>query len=195
MSFRAATALVVALGLVACRDSTGPGLTGEFTGNVTGDHTKSLEGDAFFGFGNDGGPSESGFSLVLLEGNALGQNDDLIMISRAQSDRPTVGTYAIVSGEAGEPLSSEFVAVWFPATGEEINGLFTGTGGSLTITSSASSRLRGTFEFDATGSFDTDPEAILDVSVTGTFDAVHIEASGALAARVTSLRVQPGGGN
>ena len=190
MSYRAA-ALVVAVALTACRDSTGPGFTGEFSGNVTGGHTQSLKGDAFFGLGNVVEGSASGFSIVLLEGSALGQNDDLIMISRAQGDRPAVGTYPIVSGEADPPASSEFVAVWFPATGEEINGTFTGTGGSLTITSSASARLRGTFEFNATGGFDADPETILQVTVTGTFDAVHIDGSSNLSARVSNVRVQP----
>ena len=178
----AALALVIA----ACGDSTGPRLTGDFSGNVTGDQTKSLEGDAFFSFGTVFG-SPANFALLLLEGSALGESDGFIMIVRAQEGRPAVGTYGIV-GEDGTPDPAEFVATWFP-TGEA-GGEFVSTGGSVTITSSSSRRLRGTFEFDAVGT-PGDPPTTAEVTITGSFDAVFVNENGSPVSRVSNVSVKP----
>ena len=189
MASRGIAALALALLIGACGDdSTGPGLTGDFTGNVTGDQTKSLRGDAFFSFGSIFGEPETGFALLLLEGSALGDNDDLIIIGREQEGRPAVGTYPIADQE-GPPAPSEFVASWFPATGEEIDGQFTSTGGSVTITSSTSRRLRGTFEFEATGTMGDSPTQ-LDVTVTGSFDAVFVDENGSPVGRISNVAVR-----
>lgn len=189
MALRTVAALALVLVAAACdNDSTGPGLTGDFSGNVSGEHTKSLRGDAFFGLGSIFGEPEAGFGLLLLEGSALGDNDDFIVIGREAPGRPGVGTYQIVD-EQGTPTESEFVAAWFPATGEDVDGNFYSTGGTVTITSSSTKRLRGNFEFDATGSFDSDLETLLDVTVTGTFDAVLIDENGPVT-RVTNVSVR-----
>lgn len=186
MAFRSVAALALALFIGACdNDSTGPGLTGNFTGNVTGEHTKSLRGDAFFGFGSVFGEPEDGFGLLLLEGSALGDNDDFIVIGREAPGRPAVGTYEIADQD-GTPTASQFVAAWFPATGENVDGNFYSTGGTVTITSSSTRRIRGTFEFDAIGSFDSDIENLLDVTVTGSFDAVLVDENGPVT-RVTNV--------
>ena len=177
------TALAVMVG--ACSDSTGPGLTGDFSGTVTGDQTKSLEGDAFFSFGTVFG-SPANFALLLLEGGALGESDGFILIGRGQQDRPAVGTYAIV-GEDETPDPAEFVATWFP-TGEE-GGEFVSTSGSVTITSSSSRRLRGTFEFDAVGSAG-DPPALTEITISGSFDAVFVNENGSPVSRISSVTVK-----
>ncbi len=180
---------LLALGVLVggCKDSTGPGLTGDFIANVTGDETKSMEGDAFFSFGSVFGEPETGFALVLLEGSAFGENDDLILIGRASEDRPGVGTHEIVDTE-GTPESSDFIATWFPATGEDIDGEFLSTGGTITITSSTSRRLRGSFEFDATGTMGEDP-TLLDVTISGDFDAVFVNENGSPVSRISNVRM------
>ena len=190
MALRGIATLALALAAVGCgSDSSGPGLTGEFSGNVTGDHTKSMDGDAFFSLGPVFGEQDAGFSLLLLEGSALGENDDFIIISRAQAGRPSAGTYQIADQDAGAPAASEFIASWFPATGETVDGNFFSTGGTVTITTSSSQRVRGTFEFDAIGTFENDPEAFLDVTVTGEFDAARF-GENAQVSRVTNLTVR-----
>ena len=182
---RGIAATVIALVIGACNDSTGPGLTGDFSANVTGDQTKALEGDAFFSFGTVFGEPESKFALMLLEGGALGESDGFILIAREQEGRPPVGTYAIADAEA--PTAAEFLATWFP-TGD-VEGEFISTGGSVTITSSSSRRLRGTFEFDAIGTMGEDPTQ-LEVTVAGTFDAVFVNENGSPVPRVSEVRVK-----
>ena len=184
---------VLALSLIVggCgKDSTGPGLTGDFTASVTGDHTQSLRGDAFFSSGSTIGEFQGGFSLFLLEGSATGVNHDFIIISREQTGRPPVGTYQVVDGST-EPTADKFVAVWFPATGETVDGSFLSTGGTITVTTSTSRRLEGTFTFGAIGVFDDAPETELEVAITGTFDAVFADASGAIVTRITSMAQRP----
>ena len=187
MALRGIAALALALVVGGCSDSTGPGLTGDFDANVTGDQTKSLEGDAFFSFGSVFGEPETGFALVLLEGSAFGNNDDFILIGRSSEDRPGVGTYDIVDSE-GNPTASEFVAIWFPATGEDIDGEFVSTGGTLTVTSSTSRRLRGSFEFDATGTMGENP-TLLDVTIRGDFDAVFVNENGSPVSRISNVSI------
>ena len=190
MASRGIAVLALALVVGACSDdSTGPGLTGDFTANVTGEQTKSLEGDAFFSFGSIFGDPGTGFALLLLEGSALGDNDDFIIIGRQQEGRPPVGTYPIADQD-GAPAASEFIATWFPATGETVDGEFFSTGGSVTITSSSSRRLRGTFQFDATGTLDANPTTLLDVSISGSFDAVFVDENGNPVSRITSVSVR-----
>lgn len=189
MASRGFAALALALVVSACRDSTGPGLTGDFSGDVTGDQTKSLEGDAFFSFGSVFGEPETGFALLLLEGSALGDNDDFIIIGREQEGRPAVGTYPIADQD-GTPAASEFTATWFPATGENVDGQFFSTGGTVTITSSSSRRLRGSFQFDAIGTLDSDPETFLEVTVTGSFDAVFVDENGNPVTRITNVSLR-----
>ena len=188
MAARSIAAIAFAIVVGACSDSTGPGLTGDFSGNVTGDQTKSLEGDAFFSFGSVFGDPEAGFALLLLEGSALGDNDDFIIIGRQQQGRPAVGTYPIV-GQEGAPEPAEFVAGWFPATGEEVDGEFASTGGSITISTSTSRRLRGSFEFDAIGTMGEDPTP-LEVTITGTFDAVFVDENGSPVGRIGNVSVK-----
>ena len=62
MALRGIAAVALAFVVAGCSDSTGPGLTGDFDANVTGDQTKSLEGDAFFSFGSVFGEPETGFA-------------------------------------------------------------------------------------------------------------------------------------
>lgn len=191
-ALRGLTLLAVALIAGGCggKDSTGPGLTGDFTASVTGDHTQSLRGDAFFDVGSTVGEFQGGFSLVLLEGSSLGTNHDFIIISREQSGRPPVGTYQLVDGNT-EPTADKFVAVWIPATGETFDGTFVGTGGTLTITTSTSRGLSGTFSFGATGVFNDAPETELDVTVTGTFNAAFAAANTAVVTRITGVSRRP----
>jgi hypothetical protein len=189
LASRGIAALALAVVVSACSDSTGPRLTGDFSGDVTGDQTKSLEGDAFFSFGSIFGEPETGFALLLLEGSALGDNDDFIIIGREQEGRPAVGTYQIAD-QNGTPTASQFIATWFPATGEDVDGEFFSTGGTVTITSSSSRRLRGTFEFDATGTLNSDPESVLDVTVTGSFDAVFVDENGNPVSRISNVTLR-----
>src|SRR5688500_6861281 len=189
MASRGFAALALALVVSACRDSTGPGLTGDFSGDVTGDQTKSLEGDAFFSFGSVFGEPETGFALLLLEGSALGDNDDFIIIGREQEGRPAVGTYPIADQD-GTPAASEFTATWFPATGENVDGQFFSTGGTVTITSSSSRRLRGSFQFDAIATLDSDPETFLEAAETGSFDAVSVDENRNPDTRITTVSLR-----
>ena len=190
-ALRSSTLLAIALIAAGCgKDSTGPGLTGDFTASITGGHTQSLQGDAFFSVGAAIGGAQEGFSLFLLEGSALGANHDFIIISREQAGRPPVGTYQLVDGTT-EPTADKFVAIWVPATGEEVDGNFIGTGGTVTVTTSTSRTFAGTFTFGAIGVFDNAPETELEVTITGTFNAVFVDASAAVVTRITSMATRP----
>ena len=88
----------------------------------------------------------------------------LVIAGREGASRPDVGTHAIEEGgwELLHVISDD----------EELLGMFYGVEGEITITSSSSSRIRGTIEFVAT-------ELLGEEQVTGsiTFDAVPAPAT------------------
>lgn len=190
-AFRISALLALALAVSGCgKDSTGPGLTGNFNASITGDVTQTLRGDAFFMTGTTTGEFQSGFGLFLIEGSAIGANDDFIIISREQAGRPPVGTYQIADGST-EPTAEQFVALWFPATGENVDGSFVATGGTFTITTSTNRRVAGSFSFGAIGFYETAPETELDVTITGTYDAIFADMDAAMVTRITSVTSRP----
>lgn len=190
-ALRISALLALALTVNGCsKDSTGPGLTGDFEASVTGDTTRTLRGDAFFTVGSTSGEFQSGFGLFLLEGSAIGTNDDFIIISREQAGRPPVGSYQVADGST-EPTADKFVALWFPATGDTVDGSFISTGGTLTVTTSTSRRVAGTFNFGAIGFFNSAPETELEVTISGTYDAIFANVQAYVATRITSMTRRP----
>lgn len=149
-------ALVLALVLSACGsdDPTGPGegASGTFQATLSGDVTASLTGGAMF----TTVPGEA-FVLNFSTGDASGS----MGIELEELGRPGTGTIQLGSSTSG--------AYGYGVVG---NTLFFSESGSVTITSSSSTALVGTFQFEA-----QTPTAD-EITVTGTFSAQCVAGCG-----------------
>lgn len=153
--------LAVTMTAAACdSDSTGPDAQGSYDLEVTGAFTETAEGRAWFGsdVNDDGDPV-----FMLLFGDESSRH--LVIAGREGASRPDVGTHVIEEG------SWDLLHVI--SDDEELLGMFYATEGEIIITSSSSSRIRGTIEFVATELFGEGE------TVTGsiTFDAVPAPAT------------------
>ncbi|HSJ32830.1 MAG TPA: hypothetical protein VK933_15425 [Longimicrobiales bacterium] len=151
---------LLAFTAAACdSDSTGPDTQGSYDLEVTGAFTETAEGPAWFGsdVNEDGDPV-----FMLLFGDEMSRH--VVLAGREGASRPDVGAYAIEEG------SWELLHVI--SDDDELLGMFYATEGEITITSSSSSRIRGSIEFVAT-------ELLGEAEVTGsiTFDAVLAPAA------------------
>ncbi|HEX7070943.1 MAG TPA: hypothetical protein VF190_09065 [Rhodothermales bacterium] len=128
-----------------------------FEVQITGEGIdESFEGTAVWGTGEDPETGEDAFVLVMVAGT--GTTSNAVYFYRA-SDRPGEGTYELVDIQ-GEVLDG-FQAIAFLN-----NVIFGATGGTLTISSSSSSRVAGSFSFPA-----INPVNQAEVTVEGTFNA------------------------
>lgn len=157
------TTLVLALAAVmtACGDdATEPEVTSSFEMQVTGSLTESAEGLAYFGVGDDeeGDPVWS----IVLEDDA---GRHTIVTAVPGTSRPAVGTYDL----AGSENDSDWLLLHIVGDGDELLDVFVVDSGSITIAESTSRAVRGTLEFNATGSFGTGPS---EIEVTAAFVAV-----------------------
>ncbi len=163
--------LVLVLGVPACGDSSstdeggGPGNpTGTFSGTVTGVVTANLSGLA----------TATRVPGTDRWGIALGVGEPQWISFLAGFDGfPPPGTYPVLSGvqsiQATEPtFSASFVA----AAG---TSSFTSSEGTLTITTSSTTRVAGSFQFTAERGTIGNPEL---VQIQGTFDAINYEGGG-----------------
>lgn len=157
----ALTALA-ATALLACGDS--PSEVEHpfrFQLNVTGDMTAALEGRALFASDSD----ENGqpvFAVLLMNED----EESMVLFSKAGAARPPAGTFSF----AADPAAGEWAAVLTSTRGEELLGFFIAEAGSITITETTPTRVRGSVQFTASG-FTGDLATPATVTVSGTFDA------------------------
>ena len=153
-------------------DNGGPGgFLGSFDAEINGDgFSEELDGNAWFWSGEDPDTGQEIF-YVWMSPTQNQQVSNALWFATL-SDRPGTGTYQFINFEEGDiedAINNQF-ASWLYS---EAN-YFTGTGGELTITSSSSSRVQGTFSFSALG-FNTTTAEELAVTVSGSFNAVGFE--------------------
>ncbi|MEP0548731.1 MAG: hypothetical protein ABJF88_17480 [Rhodothermales bacterium] len=172
LSFRLLFTLLLVLPLAAC-DSDGDG-DGDGDGNgngtnigsssvtVSGGFSSSFDGSAVFGVAEDG----SSFSIGIFEGalpTSGNLNGELVAFGR-NGDRPSPGTYSF------DPSDMDFTAAYVSDFANTTSGTFLGSSsGTLTITSSSSDRVAGSFTF--TGQAISGGGPVGAVTVAGTFSA------------------------
>lgn len=144
-------------------DGNGGGTIGNASVTVSGAFSDSFTGNAAFGVDEDG----SGFSLALFEGSLTGgtTSGGLVAIGRTGS-RPGEGTFQITASVAAMDFAAGYASDFSNATGGTFVGSATGT---LTITSSSSERVAGSFTFTGQAASISGP--VGEVTVQGTFSA------------------------
>ncbi len=172
-SFRLLVTLFLLLPLAACDsndgdgdgDGGGGGSIGSASITVSGGISSSFDGSAAFGVAEDG----TSFSIGIFEGalptsgNVTGE---LIGIGR-NGDRPAVGTYAFNPTTTG----ADFVGAYISDVANPTSGSFVSSAsGTLTITSSSSDRVAGSFSFSGQGLSGTGGP-LGTVTVSGDFSA------------------------
>ena len=175
-----ATIALLALALTAC-DSGGDNgddnnqSPGSFSIVVAGDADLEIEGFAFFGEAEDPDTGEDVFIIYLSESaNPSSAQATGAWIGR-NSGRPGTGTFTFVDGELdGEIPEDQFVLVMTVGAGSDESRTFVSNSGELTITSSSSNRIEGSFDVTGTGFQITGgvPGEELSVTIEGNFDAL-----------------------
>ncbi|MEP0548857.1 MAG: hypothetical protein ABJF88_18125 [Rhodothermales bacterium] len=131
---------------------------------VSGAFSDSFSGNAAFGVGEDG----SSFSLALFEGNLTAggtTSGGLVGIGRNEG-RPGEGTFQITASGSAMDFAAAYISDFSNTTG----GMFVGSAtGTLTITSSTSGRVAGSFTFTGQAASTSGP--LGEVTVQGTFTA------------------------
>lgn len=166
------SAISAAVFLAACGGdkSTGPGDGGgnsaAFEATVSGDMEGAINGGASFAEYQDpatGNVFELGFS----ETGGTGR----IVLARNGS-RPGNGAHTVADiYNGGDPAVGDFVAFMYDGDANNPDALFFSTGGTVTVSSSSSSIVKGTFQFDCIGVQSADPNTEISLSVSGTFTA------------------------
>jgi len=172
VSLRLFFGLLLALTFTAC-DSDGDDGDGNGNGNgstigdaevmVTGAISDSFSGSALFGVDDDG----EGFGLALFEGNLVGGIPSGAIVSFGrQEGRPAEGIYSF-----GEDTGNMFFAGAYATDFSDITGatFVASESGTITITSSSSDRVAGSFTF--TGQAANISGELGEATVSGTFDA------------------------
>jgi hypothetical protein len=164
-------AAVLMAGACGGDKSTGPGDGGDntrasFQATVTGDMAGDIQGGASFAEYQDqqvGQVFEFGFS----EEGGTGR-----MVLARNGGRPGNGSHTIADvSDGSDPGAGEFVAVVYDGDPGNPSAVFVSTGGSVSVTSSSSNLVKGTFQFDCTGFTSDDPNTQVNLSVSGTFTA------------------------
>jgi hypothetical protein len=164
-------AVVLMAGACGSDKSTGPGDGGDntqaaFQATVTGDMAGDIQGGASFAEYQDqqvGQVFELGFS----EQGGTGR----IVLAR-NGGRPGNGSHTIADvSNGGDPAAGEFVAVVYDGDPGNPDAVFVSTGGSVSVSSSSSKVVKGTFQFDCVGFTADDPNTPVNLTVSGTFTA------------------------
>ena len=161
--------LALLLSLPACdstdSDDNGSGnQPGTFSATVTGAVSASLSGVAV----STGSAITGGWGIVLAPGSAQS-----ITILTPGRDRPPEGTFPIVvfiQGGGGTAVQCIASIVAVPGVSS-----YTSTGGTLTIESSAATRVTGSFSFAAQRGTVGNPQ---NVEAEGTFNATNTPVTG-----------------
>lgn len=172
---RATEGFLLSVGLLlgGCDDGPAePEPAPSFEISVSGDVSRSLEGQQAY-FERTETPAGPSWVLSLRLGSA--PFVDGIDFLRA-SKRPSVGTYALYDAALPDLLPpGEFGAfVVLQATGSEPSFIGSATSGTVTITTSTSSVVRGNFEFEAAGNIFPAGGAAMSggATLTGSFEAI-----------------------
>ena len=176
MNTRILIALAGATVLAACgsdsKEPTGPGdaLT-SYQATFTGDVQLSLTGNA--AFASDNSDEDVGFALGLVDTEAE-DSDDMIIFYRANPGVPGTGAVTIadyVNTPDQEIPGTQLVAMAFLGLDTATPTFCMSTGGSVNVSSSSSTRLRGTFTMQMECAEITGGEVMYETTVTGNFDA------------------------
>jgi hypothetical protein len=169
MRSRAILGLVVLLSACGGDDDEpfSPPERGDFAATLTGAVSRTLSGISAFDTDASGG--EVGM-LILLESS---DGRDLIGFFRESPVVPDLATYDVVDGSGDTPLTGDVFAVQMlldEGGASELECI--STDGTVTITSTTTTRVAGTFEVAMECFPVTDPTAEAQlVTVTGEFDA------------------------
>ncbi len=126
--------------------------SGSFQAQVSGAVTTTMQGEASFSVAD----GSDGFVVVMVPGIV-----DMLSLERAEQGRPSTGSYVIGDSFAGT-APGEFLGTLILVADD---GVFQSTAGSLQITASSSSEVRGSFSFGARD------DKGRDVTVSGAFAA------------------------
>lgn len=165
MKFARITMAVAALALAACGDDngTGPGENSDgYNITITGAVQATAKGQAWFGADED---FEGNEAFVIMLGSETSTHT--ILLGREGTTRPAVGTYTITDGELED---GSFSGLYIQSVGEEGMMYFTQSG-TIQVTESTSSRLKGTIQLQAVSLFGDPEDPSERVTITGSFDA------------------------
>ena len=177
MQLRTLTLILGVSFLAACggdddKNPAGPGngggtdVNGSFSAAVTGGLTHQFTGEAGFASVND--DEQRAFLLALSTPDDEENNVGAFIFSRENHAIPGNGQY-VISGDAETATENEFLVMGVIEDAQ--NGYLCGaTGGTLNVTSSAATRVRGNFEMTMECVELGASEEIL-VEVSGTFDS------------------------
>lgn len=165
-------ALVTACGGDDDKNPTGPGngggtdVNGSFAAEVSGDFADDFAGEA--GFASVNTNDERGFFIALSTPDSVESNVAAIIFVREDHTIPGNGTYTIAS-DSETATASQFVVTGVFENAQQ--GYLCGsTGGSVTVTSSAATRVRGSFAMTM-DCVDVETFEEIAVEVEGTFDS------------------------
>ena len=164
--------LVTACGGSDSKSPTEPGGNNDnssYTASISGGYTKSLTGKS--AFASDNSDNEVGFVLAL--GTEDEDNGDAMLIWRAQAGVLSAGTYqfADFANTEGDIPATQFAGTLvFSLTGEN-SALCSVTSGTLTVTQSSASRLKGSINAQAS-CIDVSSSSEKTITMTGNFDAI-----------------------
>jgi hypothetical protein len=148
-------------------DGDGPGASA-YSATITGDVSRSLSGQAAFAVDNE--DEDVGFGMAMARENAT---DGIFVMRRSPGvlavGQHTVADQSAVEDESEIPANHLAVDVFLNEAGLSL--FCVSTGGTLTVTSSSASRLKGSFQVTAACQ-DLLGEELSEITVTGTFDAV-----------------------
>lgn len=131
-----------------------PGAVATFNATLSGAMSGEISGTAFSG--GPGGGSGWGLTLGVAPFKAGGLDGSITFV-RETGNRPGEGTYSVLA----EPSESDFYAIAIIS-----GGVYNGVSGNLRITSSSSSNVRGTFDFNTSNGSET-------LRITGGFNATN----------------------
>lgn len=146
-------------------------VNGTFSAEITGGGIDgALEGPALFGIYEDEELDETFFAIYLTPTQTTGSQSIVLM---TRGNRPGTGTYSIIDftdEEVQDIPAGSFAAL---VIGGSVSSLFSSTGGTITLSSSSTNRVGGTFSFNAAGVSFVNGEVVeTSVSASGSFNAV-----------------------
>ena len=175
-----ASITLLAIALTACdsggdNDDDNNQPPGSFSIVVAGDMDLEMDGFAFFGEAEHPDTGEDVFVIYFSESaNPSNPQGRWAFVGR-NSGRPGTGTFSFVNGELdGELPDDQFILVMTVGSVGAGSSTFVSDSGELSITSSSSNRVEGSFEVTATG-FEISGGGTgeeLNVTIEGSFDAL-----------------------
>ena len=175
----AALIAMLALTTAACDSTDGDDdndqQLGTFNLEISGDAEASFDGFAFFGEAEDPETGDNVFVIYFSESENLGTQAARYAFIGRNAGRPGTGTFSVVAlDQGGDDIpEDEFVMIVSLGATPTSAISYLSNGGEISITSSSSNRLEGSFDINATGlQFDGTETQELNVTVEGSFDAI-----------------------